>query len=294
MIDPPPQGQRDSLVVRGRDFEWGSRTYLMGIINVTPDSFSGDGLLSGQIGSADATHRALALARSMVADGADILDVGGESTRPGHRPVTREEEMGRVADVIAAIRSTIPEIVISVDTRKPEVAEAALEAGADMVNDVAATLDAGDMARLVAGRGVPYVISHMRSEANYRSVVDDVVADLAAAMGRATGLGCPLQRLILDPGIGFGKTAQHNLELLNGLSRLRVLGRPILLGASRKSTIGVVLDLPPQERLEGTLATTALGIAAGADIVRVHDVKANLRVARMSDAIVRGTWSPRG
>ena len=275
------------LRIGARTFAWGRRTYLMGILNVTPDSFSGDGLLASA-GEAGTIAVAVAQARHLVEEGADLLDVGGESTRPGHVPVDEVAELARVVPVIRAVRAALPELPLSVDTTKAAVATAALDAGADLLNDVWAVGPSGvAVARVAAERGVPLVIMHNRAEAAYEDVVAEVTADLAAALDRAVALGVPRERLIVDPGIGFGKTAEHNLALLHGLAALRSLGRPILLGTSRKSTIGWVLDLPVDERLEGTLATTALGIAAGVDLVRVHDVRANRRVARMADAIVR-------
>jgi dihydropteroate synthase len=275
------------LTLRGRSLPFGLRTYVMGIINVTPDSFSGDGLLTA---TTDPTRAAVELARRMRAEGADVLDVGGESTRPGHAPVPIGDERSRVIDVVAAIREALPEMPVSIDTRHAPVAEAALDAGADLVNDVGAVVAPSEMAALVAGRRVPWVLMHDRSEPRYVDVVGEVVAELGVALDRAVAAGCAIGTLIVDPGIGFGKTAEQNLALLRGLAALRGLGRPILLGTSRKSTIGKVLDLPSDQRLEGTLATTALGIAAGADFVRVHDVGPNVRAARMADAIVRGGW----
>jgi dihydropteroate synthase len=224
----------------------------------------------------------------MVDEGADIIDVGGESTRPGHAPVSELEELARVEVVVRAIRARLPDVPLSIDTRKASVAEAALAAGADIVNDVAAVTHGAGLAVVAAAAGAPYILMHGRARSIYADVVTEVVADLSAALDRAEAAGCPRDRLIVDPGIGFGKTAEQNLVLLRGLAALHALGRPILLGTSRKSTIGKVLDLPVEERLEGTLATTALGIAALVDIVRVHDVAANVRVARMSDAIIRG------
>jgi len=269
-------------------FDWGQRTYVMGILNVTPDSFSGDGLLE----DADPVERAVATARRMVAEGADLLDIGGESTRPGHAPVDAAEEIRRVIPVIAAVAAALPDTPISVDTAKPDVATAALAAGAHVLNDVWGTSpDIGEMAAVAAGAGVPLIVMHNRAEARYaRNVVAEVVADLGAALDRAIAAGVPEADLIVDPGIGFGKTADHNVTVLCHLGALSTLGRPVLLGTSRKSTLGRILDLPVEERLEATLATTALGIAAGVDIVRVHDVGPNVRVARVSDAIVRGHW----
>jgi dihydropteroate synthase len=293
-------------------FRWGARTYLMGIVNVTPDSFSGDGLLAaaagpgramgtgpqrrgsgGERGSdsrpvGSAVQAAVDQARRMVAAGADILDVGGESTRPGAPSVPEPEERQRVVPVIRAIRDALPAIPVSVDTTKPTVAEAALDAGAHLLNHVWGTGESDALARIAAERGVPLVVMHNRAEARYVNVVAEVLADLQRAVERALAAGVPWEHLIVDPGMGFGKTPEQNLALLHDLAALRLLRRPILLGMSRKSTIGVVLGLPVTERLEGTLATTALAVAAGVDIVRVHDVEPNRRVARMADAVVRG------
>lgn len=267
-------------------FRWGERTFVMGIINVTPDSFSGDGLLAG----GDPLERAVAVARQMVAEGADVLDIGGESTRPGHEPVSAEAEHARIIPVVAAIRAALPDTPISIDTAKADVAEAALAAGADLLNDVWGTAPEGEMAAVAAGHGVPLVVMHNRAEARYRALIPEVIADLQRAIERAIAAGVAAADIIVDPGFGFGKTADHNVALLRDLAALRVLGHPILLGTSRKSTLGRILDLPVEERLEATLATTALGIAAGVDLVRVHDVTPNVRAARVSDAIVRGTW----
>jgi dihydropteroate synthase len=286
------------MTIGGRTFTWGARTYLMGIVNITPDSFSGDGLLAadGATGGADATEAALALGRRMADEGADLLDIGGESTRPGHADVDEAEELRRVLPAIRALHAALADVPISIDSRKPAVVRAALEAGASLVNDVAAVIDPSDgVFRIAAEHGVPIVLMHDRAQARYRNVVAEVLADLQRAVERAVAAGVPWERLIVDPGMGFGKTAAQNLALLHDLAALRVLGRPILLGMSRKSTIGRVLDLPAPERLEGTLATTALVIAAGADIVRVHDVEANRRAALVSDAIVRpGPTGERG
>jgi dihydropteroate synthase len=270
-----------------RVFGWGERTFVMGILNVTPDSFSGDGL---QAAAGDPVEAAVATGRRMVDEGADILDVGGESTRPGHVPVAEDEERRRIVPVLAALRAALPEIPLSIDTTKPAVAEAALAAGADLINDVWAVGEDDSLARLAADHGVPLVIMHNRAEARYTRFLPELIADLQRAIERALGLGLRWEDLIVDPGFGFGKTADHNLELLRELGTLRLLGRPVLLGTSRKSTLGRVLDLPTDQRLEASLATTALGIAGGADVLRVHDVQANVRAARMSDAIVRGTW----
>ncbi len=286
-----------STRIRRQTFVWGSRTYVMGILNITPDSFSGDGLVEGPDalageGSAGSGTVAAAvhLARAMADGGADLLDVGGESTRPGHATVDEPEELARVLPVIKAVRAALPRMALSIDTTKPAVAAAALDAGADLLNDVWGVAADDGLARLAAERGVPIVLMHNRAEARYANLMAEVIADLQRAIERALRLGIGWDQIIVDPGFGFGKTAQHNLVLLRELPSLAILGRPILLGASRKSTLGRVLDLPADQRLEATLATTALGIAAGVDIVRVHDVRENVRAARLTDAVVRGTW----
>ncbi len=269
-------------------FRWGARTYLMGIVNVTPDSFSGDGLMArGGAAPASMVEAAVAQALRMVAEGADLLDVGGESTRPAAVQVAEPEELRRVVPVVRAVREALPALPISVDTTKPGVAEASLDAGANLLNDIWGTGSADALARIAAEREVPLVIMHNRREARYVNVIAEVIADLQRAVERAVAAGVPWERIIVDPGMGFGKTPEQNLVLLHELAALRLLRRPVLLGMSRKSTIGIVLGLPVTERLEGTLATTALGVAAGVDIVRVHDVEPNVRVARMCDAIVR-------
>ena len=262
--------------------DWGRRTYVMAIVNVTPDSFSGDGLLGDA-----SVERAVAQARRALEEGADLVDVGGESTRPGHSPVDADEEARRVVPVVAAIHAALPDLAISIDTTKAAVAEAALDAGACLVNDVWGIAAKPALLELVAAREVPLVVMHNRAEASYANLMGEILADLREGLERAVGAGIAWERLIVDPGFGFGKTAAHNLALLRDLAALRVLNRPILLGTSRKSTLGKVLDLPPEQRVEATIATTALGIAAGVDMVRVHDVEANVRAARMTDAIVR-------
>jgi len=284
-------GAPSPLEIGPRTFRWGERTYVMGIVNVTPDSFSGDGLLvrgSGESGVA----RAVAQATAMVAEGAEILDVGGESTRPGHADVDTADELARVVPVVAAIRDALPDVPISVDTTKPSVAEAALIAGADAINDVWGVAADAAMLRVAVTHEAPIVLMHNRAEARYTNLIAEILADLEMAIERAVRAGVARERIIVDPGIGFGKTAVHNLAVLRHLEVFRRLGRPVLLGASRKSTLGKVLDLPADQRLEATLATTAIAIAAGVDLVRVHDVQANVRVARMSDAIIRDTWRP--
>jgi len=286
---PGVPGAPRPLTIGPTTFEWGRRTYVMGVLNVTPDSFSGDGLLA----SGDPVTTAVALGSRMVADGADLLDVGGASSRPGHADIAAPDETARVVPVIRAIAAALPQMVISVDTTSPVVADAALDAGAHLVNDVWGVADDPAMVRLAARRGVPIVLMHNRGEARYRNLVPEVIGDLQRAIERALDAGVPWDHLLVDPGFGFGKTPDHNLALMANLRALRVLGRPVLLGTSRKSTLGRILDLPAGERVEATVATTALGIAAGVDMVRVHDVRENVRAARTADAIERG-WRPAG
>jgi len=261
--------------------EIGRRTLIMGILNVTPDSFS-DG---GQFSSVDA---AADRAEQMIQDGADILDVGGESTRPGSVPLSAEEEMVRVIPVIKRLRAMAPRAIISIDTYKAVVADAAIMAGANLVNDVWGLQGDQDMAAVVSRRQVPVIVMHNQNGAVYQDLMKDVAAFLRRSLEIANHAGISSDQVIVDPGIGFGKTSIHNLEVLNRLADLQSLGRPILLGFSRKRTIGMVLGgLPVNERLEGTAATVALGIDRGADIVRVHDVQSMKRVALMTDAVVR-------
>lgn len=257
--------------IGSRTFAWGERTFVMGILNVTPDSFSGDGLLSPDppsspssptaTGDPATVRAAVAQALRMVEEGADLLDVGGESTRPGHAAVDEAAELARVIPVVRAVRAALPDTPISIDTTKRDVAAAALDAGADLLNDVWGVGPDDRLARLAADRQVPLLVMHNRAEPVYRDLVAEVVDDLAAALVRARDAGVPDDDLLVDPGFGFGKTAVHNLEILDRLDALLALGRPILLGTSRKSTLGKVLDLPVDERLEATLATTAIGIA---------------------------------
>ncbi len=276
---------RDRTTIGNSTFTWGSRTYVMGVINVTPDSFSGDGI------GAD-VDKAVEQAVRFEEWGADIIDVGGESTRPpsiysGSKPISVEEELSRVVPVIQAMAKAV-HVPISVDTYKAAVAEDAIRAGASMVNDVWALQRDTDIAAVVAEAGAPVVLMHNQKGTEYDDLVPDVIARLRELVRGAVEAGIPEQNIVVDPGMGFGKAAEQNLEIMRRLDEFDELGRPILVGMSRKSTIGYVLDLPVDERLEGTTATVALAIAKGADIVRVHDVKEMVRVARMSDAIVRG------
>ena len=255
----------------------------MGIINLAPDSFSGDGL-AGDVAAA------VELARRMEGDGADMLDVGAESTRPGSTPVSASTEADRLLPALEVICRAV-RIPVSVDTYKASVARQAITAGASIVNDVWGLLADGAMARVIADAGVPAILMHNQREAKYDDLAPDVIARLHRIAEIARAAGIAEHNIILDPGIGFGKTADHNLELLRRLPELQGLGYPLLLGVSRKSTIGRVLGLPEDDRVEGTAATVAMSIAGGADIVRVHDVKQMVRVARMTDAIARD-WRP--
>ena len=273
-----------------RKFVWGARTYVMGILNVTPDSFSGDG-------TGNDLQRAVGLALSFEDDGADIIDIGGESSRPqsvynNAHPVSPAEEAQRVIPVIEALRGRLS-IPISIDTQKSTVASLAVMSGASIVNDVSMLGSDSGMADVVAGLDVPLIINHTRRRAVYPSgVVAEVIEDLRRTAKLVEDAGLTPSKVILDPGIGFGKTVQQSIDMQRGLSKLVDLGYPVLIGTSRKSSIGKVLGLPMDQRIEGTAATVALAIERGADIVRVHDVKEMVRVARMSDAIVRG-WSPK-
>lgn len=275
--------------------DWGQRTHVMGIINITPDSFSGDGLLEDSTPRSqdEIIHNAVTSALQWVAEGVAIIDVGGESTRPGAVPLPLEQELARVLPVIQALLSALPkEVIISIDTFKAEVARQALDAGASLMNDIWALRADPQMASLVSERHVPIILMANMRGYQKREIVSDVVRFLAGSIDLALAAGVSWDHLIIDPGIGFGTTPAENLTLLRRLRELRALGRPILLGTSRKSTIGQVLGgLPASERLEGTAATVALGIAQGADIVRVHDVHEMMRVVKMADAIIRADLS---
>ncbi|HYK86770.1 MAG TPA: dihydropteroate synthase [Ktedonobacteraceae bacterium] len=275
--------------------DWGEHTHVMGILNVTPDSFSGDGLaLAAETADPrsqeEVVRRAVARALTFVADGATIIDVGGESTRPHAQQISVEQELARVLPVITALSAALPkEIILSIDTYKAEVARQALDAGAALVNDIWGMRQDANMAALVSERGVPVVMMANMRGYTKRDIVSDVIRFLSGSIDLALAAGIPWEHVIVDPGIGFGTTPTENLTLLRRLGELRVLGRPILVGTSRKSTIGAVLGgLPASERLEGTAATVALSIAQGADMVRVHDVHEMVRVVKMSDAVVRG------
>jgi dihydropteroate synthase len=287
------------LVVGSHTLAWGTRTYVMGILNVTPDSFSGDGLLA----SGDPQRTSIEAARRFVEAGVDILDVGGESTRPGSEPVGEEEELRRVIPVVEALAREFPQVLLSVDTYKAAVAEQALQAGAHIVNDVWGLRADPRLKEVVAGHGCPVILMHNRSNpasvevreqlgnayvgSEYADLLTDVQRELMDSVQLAIHAGISAERILLDPGLGFGKKVEHNLELINRLGEIRALGFPVLSGPSRKSFIGYTLNLPPEQRLEGTAAAVAVSIVRGADVVRVHDVEPLIRVVRMTDAIVR-------
>ena len=265
-----------------REFTWGSRTYVMGVINATPDSFSGDGLLD----PGPATDRA----RRMVENGAALIDIGAESSRPGHEPVGIDEEWSRLEPVLCAVRDAI-DVPITVDTAHAKVAERAFAAGADALNDINGLRADSAMAPLLARSGCPAVLMHNQRGREFSGdVIAGVRAGLEESLAIAERAGVDGSLLVLDPGFGFGWEVWQNLEMLRWLGELRALGRPLLVGASRKSTIGAVLDRPEHERRWGTAATVALAVQAGVDIVRVHDVREMVEVARMADAVVRD-WS---
>lgn len=276
--------QRPAAVMRcgNVEFRWGERTYVMGIVNVAPDSFSGDGLTD-----ADA---AVAQAKRFVADGADIIDVGGESTRPNYTPVSLEEELRRVLPVVERLARDLP-APVSIDTYKSAVAREAVAAGARMINDVWGLKRDPALARVAAEKAVPLVVTQNQRDGRFGDFFPELIADLRRSVQTALDAGVEPGNIIIDPGVGFGKTVDQNLEIVRRLAELKALGLPILLGTSRKSFIGLVLDEPAGRRLEGTAASVAIGIANGADLVRVHDVAEMVRVVRMSDAIVRGRHS---
>ncbi|MDR3575533.1 MAG: dihydropteroate synthase [Anaerolineaceae bacterium] len=283
--------------------DWNSRTYVMGVINLTPDSFSGDGLVTG----ADWLPMVVEQARRFVAAGADILDLGGESTRPGAQLVSEDEEMERLQPAVELIVKEGLDVLLSVDTYKAAVADKALQSGAHWINDVWGLRADTEMAAVALRYGVPLILMHNRMTpsntelrerlgghyvgVHYQNLLEDVKRELLESVGIAHAAGIPDERIILDPGLGFGKTVEQSLQLIDRLDEICALGYPVLLGPSRKSFIGYTLNLPPDQRTEGTAAAVAVGITRGANIVRVHDVEAIVRVVRMTDAIVRHSHS---
>ena len=267
------------MKIRNREFDVANRTYIMGILNVTPDSFS-DG------GKWNSMDNALRHAEAMIAEGADILDVGGESTRPGHTPVSAEEEAARVLPVIEALNSHF-DVPISVDTFKASVAEVSLQAGADLVNDVWGLKYDPQMASVIAKYNAACCLMHNRDNTEYSNFLDDFMEDMRECIRLAKAAGIADDKIILDPGVGFGKTYEMNLEIIDKLEIMQKLNYPILLGTSRKSVIGLTLDLPVDQREEGTLVTTVYGVQKGSAFVRVHDVKKNKRAIQMTKALMR-------
>ncbi|HSH24551.1 MAG TPA: dihydropteroate synthase [Massilibacterium sp.] len=267
------------MTIRNQTYDWNEKTWIMGILNITPDSFS-DG------GKFNEIESAIEHAKQMIEAGADIIDIGGESTRPGHAPVSLEEELNRVIPIIKAIRKEIPNIPISIDTYKAEVAKQAVEAGADIINDIWGAKKERKIADVAATYKVPIILMHNRDNTNYHHLMSDVVSDIRESITIAKQAGVPDEHIILDPGIGFAKTYEQNLEVMRHLDTFTALGYPVLLGTSRKSMIGHTLDLPATERMEGTGATVCLGIEKGCQIMRVHDVKEMSRMAKMMDAML--------
>ena len=259
-------------------FAQSGHTYVMGILNVTPDSFS-DG------GRYDSVNEALKRARQMILEGVDLIDIGGESTRPGYEPISDEEEIERIVPVIEAIKRHM-DIPVSVDTYKSSVAKAAIEAGADMVNDIWGLKHDPEMAKVIAETGVACCLMHNRKTTDYKDFMTDCLEDLKESIAIAKAAGIEDDKMIIDPGVGFAKTYEQYLQVLKHLDQFKALGYPVLLGASRKSVIGLTLDLPTDERLEGTLATTVMAVMSGASFVRVHDIEANSRAIVMTEAIM--------
>ena len=267
------------MKIGNKEFNLGERTYVMGILNVTPDSFS-DG------GKFNEVELALKHAEELIRDGADIIDIGGESTRPNFSPVGVEEEINRVVPIIKAIKEKF-DIIISIDTYKAKTAEEAIKAGADIINDVWGFKKDKDMAKVAAKYDVPCILMHNREGKPYTNLINDIIMDLAESIDIALEAGVKRENIILDPGIGFAKNYEENLIVMNNLEKIKNLGLPVLLGTSRKSMIGLTLDLPVTERVEGTVATTVMGIMKGCEFIRVHDVLENKRACVMTDRILR-------
>lgn len=268
------------MKIGNREFQNAGHTYVMGILNVTPDSFSDGGKWNDR-------DKALRHVEEMLVCGMDIVDIGGESTRPGYTMLSDEEEIARVTPIIEAVKANF-DVPVSLDTYKGAVALAGIQAGADLINDIWGLKYDDKIASVIAESGLPCCLMHNRNHTNYQNFMQEVSSDLAKSLQLAQKAGIADEKIILDPGVGFGKTYEHNLEVINRLEELKVLGYPILLGCSRKSVIGLTLDLPANERVEGTLATTVIGVMKGCSFVRVHDVKENVRAVRMTEAILYG------
>lgn len=268
------------MKIGSREFQTLGHTYVMGILNITPDSFSDGGRWNDK-------DKALRHVEEMIGEGMDILDIGGESTRPGYIRLSDEEEIARVTPMIEAVKANF-DIPISLDTYKGAVAQAGIEAGADMINDIWGLKYDDKIASVISENRVACCLMHNRKEAVYQNFMRDVAADLAESIRLAKEAGIEEDRMILDPGVGFAKSYEQNLEVINSMEKLRSLGYPILLGCSRKSVIGLTLELPADQRLEGTLVTTVLAVMKGCSFVRVHDVKGNVRAIKMTEAILSG------
>lgn len=268
------------MKIGGRDFDIKGHTYVMGILNVTPDSFS-DG------GKYNAIDRALYHVEKMIGEGMDILDIGGESTRPGHIPISDEEEIERISPVINMVKTTF-NVPVSLDTYKSGVAKAGIAAGVDMINDIWGLRFDSELAEVIAKADIPCCLMHNRKEAVYEHYMEEVLGDLEETLAIAHRAGIADEKIILDPGVGFGKSYENNLEIIGKLELLHSLGHPLMLGTSRKSVIGLTLDLPPEERVEGTIVTSVYAVLKGAMFVRVHDVRENVRAVRMAEAIRDG------
>lgn len=271
--------KEEKMRIGKREFLTKGHTYVMGILNVTPDSFSDGGKWNDR-------DRALRHVEEMVAEGADLIDIGGESTRPGYTFLPEEEEILRVVPVIEAVKAAF-DVPVSLDTYKAKVASAGIAAGADLINDIWGLRYDGKMAGVIAGSGLPCCLMHNRKDTDYQCFMEDVAADLKESLGLAEKAGIEKEKIILDPGVGFGKTREQNLEVIRRLEELGDLGFPLLLGCSRKSVIGLTLDLPVNERLEGTLVTTVLAVMKDCMFVRVHDIRENVRAVRMAEAILK-------
>ena len=266
------------MKIGNKEFKTQGHTYVMGILNVTPDSFSDGGKWNDR-------DRALKHVEDMVAEGADIIDIGGESTRPGYTLLPEEEEIWRVVPVIEAVKAAF-DVPVSLDTYKAQVAEAGIAAGADLINDIWGLKYDGRMGEVIAKSGLPCCLMHNRRDKDYGNFMEDVAEDLRGTLMLAEAAGIGKEKIILDPGVGFAKSYEQNLEVVRGLGELGKLGLPLLLGCSRKSVIGLSLDLPADQRIEGTLVTTVFGVMAGCMFVRVHDVRENIRAIRMAEAIL--------
>ena len=273
------------MKIGGRDYTVKGHTYVMGILNITPDSFS-DG------GKYNMMDRALYHVEEMIGEGMDVLDIGGESTRPGYTPISDEEEIARISPVIEKVKSTF-DVPVSLDTYKSGVAKAGIAVGADMINDIWGLKFDPELAEVIAGADIPCCLMHNRVESVYKNYMEEVLRDLEETLDIAHRAGIADEKIILDPGVGFGKSYENNLEIIDRLEMLHALGCPIMLGTSRKSVIGHTLNLPPEERVEGTLVTSVYAVLKGAMFVRVHDVKENVRAIRMAEAIRDGAAVPK-